>query len=60
MLIIVNSQVRSDVTVTLKCDLQRIFNYKNAMLVKLIGRNTYMNMESNMIQIWKFESVEMV
>jgi len=51
MLIIVNSQVRSDVTVTLKCDLQRIFNYKNAMLVKLIGRNTYMNMESNMIQI---------
>jgi len=33
MLIIVNLQVRSDVIVTLKCDLQRIFNYKNAMLV---------------------------
>jgi len=30
------------------------------MFVKLIERNTYMNMESNMIQIWKFESVEMI
>jgi len=45
MLIIVNSQVRSEKIVTLKCDLQRIFNNKNVMLVKLIGRDTYMNME---------------
>ena len=41
MLIMVNSQVRSDRIVTFKCDLQRIFNNKNAMLVKLIGHDTY-------------------
>ena len=41
----VNSQVRSDRIVTLKCDLQRIFNNNNAMLVKLIGHGIYMNME---------------
>ena len=42
----VNSQVRSDRIVLLNCCLQKKYlTNKNAMLVKLNGHDTYMNIE---------------